>query len=150
MRGVATAIGLLVAMSAGCAPSGGAFAECRDDGDCGAGAQCTRTRECIAGTLVAVRINWTIDGQTVTTAAPGPCAGGAIDHLSVSFSENGFGEVNYTPVSCAVGQIYFDKMPPRFDRVALSATDRNGNLVDADSTAVAPGENIVDFDLATD
>lgn len=137
---------LAAAMLAGCIPTGSTFGDCRDDFDCPSDAQCTRTRECVSGTLIDARITWTIGGAPVNPQSDAACAG--IDHLDVSFAQEGLGDITYSPVPCNLGFIVYDKMPPRLDRVSIAAFDSRGALVDADSAALSPGENLITLDLS--
>ncbi len=124
------------------------FGDCRRDSDCADGQTCTRTHECVSGTLVTARISWTVNGQAVSPAAYEACTTAGIDHLEVSFADGNFGDVTYSPVECKLGQILFDKMPPRFYRVTVSAFLSSGAAYAADGGALSPGENVVDLDLS--
>lgn len=143
MRGVIVFGALL--LGTGCVPTGSAFGDCRDDLDCPAGSQCTRTRECVSGTLIDARVTWTIGGAAVSPQEDAACAG--IDHLEVSFAEEGLGDITYTPVPCNLGLIVYDKMPPRLDRVSVAAFDGRGALVAVDGASLSPGENLIALDL---
>jgi len=122
--------------------------DCRQDVDCSAGQTCARTHECISGTLVSARIAWTVNGQAVSPASAEACTAANIDHLEVSFADGNLGDVTYSPVECKLGQILFDKMPPRYYRVTVSAFTTSGGPYAADGSSLSPGENIVDLDLS--
>jgi hypothetical protein len=136
----------LATLVGGCFPGGGAFSECREDYDCPSDQQCTRTRECVGGTLIEARLTWTIGGVAVTPQDAAACAG--IDHLEISFGESGLGDVTYSPVPCSLGFSVYDKMPPRLDRVSLVGLDSRGALVGADSAPLSPGENLITLDVS--
>ncbi len=139
----------LVCLVAGCMPSSGqTFGDCRQDADCGADQTCARTSECVSGTLVSARISWTVDGQAVSPASADACTSASIDHLEVSFADDNFGDVTYSPVECKLGQILFDKMPPRFHRVTVSAFLATGIPYAADGSSLSRGENVVNLDLS--
>lgn len=124
------------------------FGDCRQDADCASGQTCARTHECVSGTLVTARISWTVNGQAVTPTSYDACTAASIDHLEVSFADPNFGDVTYSPVECKLGQILFDKMPPRFYRVTVSAFLGDGLPYAADGSSLSPGENVIDLDLS--
>ncbi|MEM9490690.1 MAG: hypothetical protein AAGC55_16200 [Myxococcota bacterium] len=117
--------------------------ECSSDADCGG--ECVRTGECVApGTAVAYRINWTIDGQPASDEA---CL--AIAELSVTLQDSRQGdEVIYRPVTCSIGTFFFDRMPPRLDRVQVIAHGDGRLQLDRQTASlVAGGEVTVDLRL---
>jgi hypothetical protein len=129
----------LLALS-GCFPAG---AECDVDSDCTAGA-CTRTHECIEGTLVDARVHWTLAGEPASETT---CAG--IDHMSIAFADSETDDrTSYSPVPCELGMATYDKMPPRFDTVAINAHAADDRVLASATAGLLPGLNQVDFDLA--
>lgn len=131
---------LILAMAiAGCFPVGDA---CDVDSDCETGS-CTRTHECIEGTLIDARIRWTIAGAPASETS---CAG--IDHLSIAFAETATGDRrSYSPVPCALGMATYDKMPPRYDTVAINAHAADDRVLASATAGLQPGVNMLELDL---
>ena len=128
----------------GCFPLAGGD-ECTVDEDCGSGVSCTRTHECVDGTLIDARVRWTIDGATASETR---CTSAGIDHLSIGFADTANDDrTTYSPVPCALGLATYDKMPPRFDTVSINAHDADDLVLDSAVDGLQPGENIIDFDL---
>ncbi len=121
--------------------------QCSVDDHCGSGFSCTRTAECVATSqLSSTRLTWTVDGVTPSPSDVTPCAG--IAELEIIFDDSFNGlATHYAPVPCNLGQVFYDKMPPRFDLVILVAKDNAGRRVDRKSASIRPGENVVDLDL---
>ena len=121
--------------------------ECVSDDQCGSGNACTRTGECVAtSSLSSTLVNWTINGVAPTPADPSPCAG--IAELEVIFDDHtSHTSTGYSPVTCSLGRVFYDKMPPRFDTVSLVAYDNAGRRLDWASASLSAGENIVTLDL---
>ena len=119
--------------------------ECLGDDEC-EGA-CTRTQECALGTLVDVTVTWRIHGLTPTPDNPGACLG--VDHLALTFEDSNdyAGGVMYEPIPCELGITTYDKMPPRFDSIGLSAQSSSGRILDSAQQRLQPGENIIEFSL---
>ena|GEM_PF-2702601 len=121
--------------------------ECNTDSQCGDGFSCTRTAECVEiARLSSTRLTWTINGITPSPADSTACNG--IGELEVDFDDslNGLG-TGFAPVPCANGQVYYDKMPPRFDSVTLVAKDNAGRRLTSESAVLREGENVVALDL---
>ena len=142
IRRLALSVFALV-LASGCLPLRD---ECGQDSDCGQGA-CTRTGECVAsGDLVSARIFWTLNGQPPDQAT---CA--SVDELSVSFlddqTEN---NTSFRPITCTLGQILFDRMAGRFDRIRLSAHGRRGEILDSAIGSLDAAVNEFSFDLVFD
>jgi hypothetical protein len=129
----------------GCFPVAGEGGECVVDQDCGSGFSCTRTRECVDGTLIDARVRWTIAAAAASDAS---CAGAGIDHLSIAFADTATDDrTTYSPVPCPLGMATYDKMPPRFDTVSINAHDSSDSVLDSAVDGLQPGENLIDFDL---
>ncbi len=130
---------LTAAAAAGCFPVAN---ECDVDSDCETGS-CTRTHECVDGTLVDARLRWTIAGAPASETS---CAG--IDHLSIAFAEAGTGDRrSYSPVPCALGMATYDKMPPRYDTVAINAHADDDRVLASATAGLQPGVNMLELDL---
>lgn len=127
----------LAGMLAGCVLGG---ARCDSDADCD-GALCARNGEC-AGAVVFVRALWTVDGQPPTEArcAPHPW-------LSVTFEDDGYDRLTYEPIRCTLGQITFDRMPGRYDRVELVARDAEGAIVTRHRSAIEPPGVVIQWNV---
>jgi len=124
----------------GCFPSG---SQCEVDSDCGGSFQCTRTHECVDGTLIDARLTWTIGGVTADATS---CAG--VDHMEITFTDTATNDgTTYSPVPCALGLATYDKMPPRFDNVSLGAHDASDRILDSATRSLQPGINQLAFDL---
>lgn len=117
---------------------------CRTDDECD-GAVCSRDGECaLAGTLVAVRLSWTLCAAPVT---PERCQASDLS-LRVTFVDDDTGEnVLYEPVLCELGQIYFDRMSPRFDAVEASIMTDSCVLDSARFSLQGP-ESVFEIDFA--
>jgi hypothetical protein len=121
---------------------------CARDADCSADGECTRTGECVAdGAALRVAVRWTVAGQAPTPAAPQPCA--PLGELEVAFHDPGGDTASYRPVPCDLGQVTYDKMPPRFDSVEVLAYDRSGDTVDSVEQPLADsGQTSLLWDLS--
>lgn len=144
---LAVALTAVLAM-AGCLglQPGGPGGPCADDGECGAGSECTRTGECaLAGTTLSVRITWLVDGQMPD---PDVCEAAGIDELEVVFEDlEGQGRLGYRPVRCTLAQIYFNRMPPHLDLVALVAFSAGGRVVAYREALLQGLESVVEFNI---
>jgi hypothetical protein len=120
--------------------------ECATDGDCGGG-ECTRTGACVAsGTALRVVVRWTVGGVAPTPSQPDACT--PLGELEVDFHDPGGDPEEYRPVPCALGQVVYDKMPPRFESVEVLAYDASGDVVDRAEAPLEPsGETSVLVDL---
>lgn len=137
---------LLAVLASACFTAGDA-GECNVDQHCGDGFSCTRTAECVStDTLSSTRLSWTINGVAPSPDDASACTG--IADLEVVFDDslNGI-STTYEPVPCPIGQVYYDKMPPRFDRVILVAKDNAGRRLARESAIIRTGENVVALDL---
>lgn len=107
-------VGLLVLACTGC-PRGGQD-ECAQNADCAAGEVCARDRACADPSSVReVTVGWTVNGSDANTVS---CA----DHadFTLTFFGDAFGdELGFTPVPCATGQFFVDRLPRRFETVEL-------------------------------
>jgi hypothetical protein len=108
---------------------------------------CARTGECVAeSNIVDIRIDWTVNGQTVTPTSDAACRD--IDKLSVTFVDlRTDPDVSYYPVPCNLGRITYDKMPGRFDRVELTAWDDRDRELDRQSSPILLGDNNIEMNL---
>lgn len=136
---------LLAAAQAGCLAGEGET--CSTDADCAADGECTRTGECVPdGAALRVVVRWTVNGQAPAPGQPEVCAG--IGELEVRFLDPGEEAETYRPVPCSLGQVVYDKMPPRFESVEVLAHDADGREVDSVEVPLSPsGETTVDVDL---
>jgi hypothetical protein len=128
----------MLAGLAGCVLGG---QRCDSDADCN-GALCARNGEC-ADVLVFVRALWTVGGQPPTEArcAPHPW-------MSITFEDDGYGDkLTYEPIRCTLGQITFDRMPGRYDRVELVTWDADGAVVTRHRSAIEPPEAMIQWDV---
>lgn len=137
-------LALLVAAQPGCLSGSG---PCATDGDCGGGDECTRTGECVAsGTALRVVLRWTVGGEAPSPTRPEPCA--PLAELEVMLHDPGGEPEDYRPVPCALGQVVYDKIPPRFEAVRVLAYSASGRVVDTAEAALEPtGESSVLVDL---
>ena len=110
------------AVVAGCFPD--STWECDQDTECSGGEVCARTHECLVASEVrALRVHWTIQGQTDLVAA---CPASSIDHRAVAFSATEADELAFSPVPCT-GFFPIDKLPARMTQVDVrgqAADDR--------------------------
>ncbi len=122
-----SALGIL--LLAGCF-TGPEFTEnsCSRDEDCPE--LCSRIGECLkAEDAISIRANWTIGGLAPSPNAPAPCGG--IDAFEVSLESSGERDllVAYYPVPCDLGQVLYDKMPDRLERMRMSAVHADGTIL---------------------
>ena len=139
IAGVAV-VGMLLAQASGCAfPRD----ECSVDADCGQG-QCTRNGECVtAGALLSARISWTLYGQPPNEASCAPVEQLAVTFIDVDTDDN----VTFSPVTCTLGQIFFDRMAARHDEIKLTAFAPDGDRLDSARGPLPDSENELMFDL---
>lgn len=94
---------------------------CVSDREC-SDAVCSNVGEC-ASTTYRLRVAWTLRGAAANT--PGACDG--VDELEIVVSDPSTGTDHAVrPVPCAIGSFLFDKMPPGYDVVALTAYGPGG------------------------
>ncbi|MCG8423869.1 MAG: hypothetical protein MJE77_38725 [Proteobacteria bacterium] len=118
--------------------------DCSVDSECATGRECTRNGECVlAGTLISVRITWTVHGQPPDEALCAPVGEFAVKFVDTDTREN----LVYRPVPCTLGLINFDRMPPRFDKVELIAYSARDRVLDRASSPLSSPADEVDFDL---
>ena len=101
---------------------------CTRDEDCPE--LCSRIGECLrAADAISIRTTWTVGGAAPTPSAPTPC--GAIDALEVSLESGGARDlpILYYPVPCNLGQVFYDRMPNRLERVRFSAVHADGRVL---------------------
>ncbi len=92
---------------------------CSDDGDCDRGV-CARTGECTTSPI-AVRLRWTV-AESPPTADN--CR--TVESLAVAFDDRQLQDsLRYFPVPCYLGQIFFDRIPGRFDIVTVEVVDND-------------------------
>lgn len=91
---------------------------------------CSRIGECLrAADAISIRATWTVGGLAPSPTAPGPC--GAIDAFEVSLESSGERDspVIYYPVPCDLGQVFYDIMPNRLERLRMSAVRADGSIL---------------------
>jgi hypothetical protein len=134
----------LAAVLAGCLPVG---SECLDDFDCGGNLACTRNGECVPeNSLVFTQIFWTYNGVAPRPDDPTTC--GNVADLTVTFRDIDISDdLSFHPVTCNLGRITYDRMPPRFDEVSLIAHDSGGRRLDSATRPLQSAENIIMIDL---
>ncbi len=140
MRHLSTLV-LLSSLLGACGPGTGDF--CTDDSHCGDGV-CSSAYECApAGSLIDVRLFWTINGEAASAET---CA--VFDLLDVAFEDTAtFDNLIYEPVLCDPGQIAFLRMPPRFTYVYLTAY-AGGRLVASEGRRIEGRDNRFQLDLS--
>jgi hypothetical protein len=110
-------------------PEDSSGAACVRDEDCPE--LCSRVNECLsAADAIEIRVSWTVGGQAPSPTTPGSC--GAIDAFEVSLESDGERDepINYFPVPCNLGQVYYDRMPNRLARVRMSAVHTDGSILE--------------------
>jgi hypothetical protein len=101
---------------------------CARDEDCEE--LCSRIGECLrAADAISIRARWTVGGLAPSPTAPGPC--GSIDAFEVSLESSGERDlpVIYYPVPCDLGQVFYDIMPNRLERMRMSAVHADGSVL---------------------
>ena len=118
---------------------------CLVDADCD-GMACARTNECVpADELKSVRISWTLYGQPASDEL---CSMLAIDRMRATFEDNtNFDDLSYEPVPCAAGQIFYNRMPDRFDTFALKAVGVTGTVRDTRRVTLRDRDTTATLDL---
>lgn len=134
---------LVITLGAGGCFSDGYGAYCQTDADCYQGL-CTRTSECVPqGSVIEVRIFWTLYGVSPTAELCEPTP-----EFRVTFEDLETGDnTTYQPVPCTLGQMYFDRMPGRFDQVKVSVHDVNGWWLDEARFPLVQQDNRIDIDF---
>ena len=141
MRAGIAAIGLATAVlgSAGCFTSAG-DETCRTDRDCG-DLVCTRVGECASnGAVYALRVEWTVRGQT--TDAAGACDGVGDLELAISDPTTG-GQHAVRPVPCIAGSFFFDKLPVGYTEVTVTAYSAGGSFLDSSRGSAVGASGVV-------
>lgn len=117
MRAIAIALMLGLAACGGGTGDG----QCTVDGDCGGGAVCARTSECLPASEVrAVRVTWTIRGMPASASA---CT--TTPDFYVMFAGTAINDTfGYAPVPCMAGLFTVDKLPRRFVSAEIGADNR--------------------------
>lgn len=132
---------LLVALAACPAPFPDA---CRVDEDCG-GAVCTRVGVC-SDAPYALRIAWTVAGAPADVAT---CDGAGIGELEIAIEAPDLGERHaLRPVPCPTGSFFFDKLPPDFRLVRVTAYSRGGQFLTSIAADAGAGAGMVTVDLS--
>jgi hypothetical protein len=112
----------LVLLGACPAPGGGgpvSGAECFVDEECITGEVCARDDVCWpAADVRPVRTTWTVRGQPASETT---CAG--FPDLHIVFDGSVRDTLGFSPVPCAIGQFFIDKLPRPFTRVELGVDD---------------------------
>lgn len=113
---------------------------CRTDRDCGDDV-CTRVGQCEASDAVyALRVEWTVRG--LTTDQPAACAD--ISELELAVEAPSTGDVHrVAPVPCAPGSFFFDRLPPSYTEVTVTAYGRFGEYLDAASGSAIDSGGVV-------
>ncbi len=97
---------------------------CRDDRDC-PDAVCSNVGECASATY-RLRVAWTLRGAEANL--PGACDG--VGELEIVVSDpSTASDHSVRPVPCGIGSVLFDKMPPGYDVVALTAYGADGRYL---------------------
>jgi hypothetical protein len=121
--------------------------ECRSDKDCAG--QCSDVGVCVArGESRPVRLSWSVAGQEISTSSQMQpsiaCAG--VEEMEVRFS--GDGTDSTFPVDCQAGQVYFPRMPSRYDQATVTAYGKSGAVIGSAQASLSPrGPNILRVDV---
>jgi hypothetical protein len=106
----------------GCQPpsdGGPSDGDCDVDEECGGGEVCARDNLCWSASDVrSVRTTWTLRGQPADTTK---CA--RFPDLYIQFRGPGVENLGFSPVPCANGQFFVDKLPREFTRVEVGTDD---------------------------
>ena len=126
-------------------PGGSDGVECVTDDHCPE--VCTHTGECVAeSNVVDVRIEWTVNGDSVSPTSDAACAG--VNMLSVRFVDRRVSpDIVYRPVPCNLGLITYNKMPGRLDSVELSAWDDRDRELARVTSPLTIGDNRIEMNL---
>lgn len=129
---------LAVVLVPGCFPE--STYDCDRDVECSIGEVCARTHECLGASAVrAVRVSWTLAGQTDVVAA---CESAGLASLTITYSAPDGSTLAFAPVACALGLYMIDKLPLRFDRVELSGSAADGTYY-AGSVAIGNAAEVL-------
>jgi len=118
---------------------------CRTDRDC-SGLVCTRVGDCASTDgIYALRIEWTVNGQTTDQA--GVCA--SVGELAVSVSDPTSGDSHTVrPVLCTLGSFFYDKLPLSFTDVEVTAYSPGGDTLDVRQASAVGAGGLVRVDLS--
>lgn len=115
---------------------------CRRDSDC-PGAVCSNVGACASATY-QLRVGWTLRGAQANT--PGACDG--VSELEIIVSDPSIGEqFSVRPVPCGIGSFLFDKMPPSYGTVSVTAYGDRGQALASGGGSTVPSAGRVDVDL---
>jgi hypothetical protein len=123
---------------AACWSETGVPGECRIDRDCNDDTVCSRVGSCESSSdLYALRIEWTVHG--LTTDQAGACNG--ISELEIGVTDPSTTRRHrVSPVPCAAGSFFYDKLPIGYTEVEVWAYDDFGGTLDvARASAVGQG-----------
>lgn len=128
---------------AGCFTDAGSDT-CRSDRDCG-DLVCTRVGACASSDgIYALRIEWTVNGQTTDQA--GVCA--SVGELAVTVSDPSTGDDHTVrPVLCTLGSFFYDKLPLSFTDVEVTAYSPGGDTLDIGRASAVGAGGLVRVDL---
>ena len=118
---------------------------CDLDAECDDGLVCARTGECAdADQLLSVRLSWTLYGQE---ASEQTCGSLAVTSMEVIFEDQYTGDNrSYAPVACELGQVFFNRMPPRFSSVRV-VVKNGGRRLDSVRVWLQSGETVAAIDF---
>lgn len=115
---------------------------CHSDRDC-PDAVCSNVGECASSTY-RLRVAWTLRGQTANV--PGACDGVAELEIVVSDPSTAT-DHSVRPVPCAIGSFLFDKMPPGYDVVGVTAYGTGGRYLTSGGGSTDPATGQITIDL---
>lgn len=116
---------------------------CRTDDDCG-GEVCTRVGVC-TDAPTSLRVSWTIAGAPADATS---CAAAGIGELEVAIADRTTADRHgLRPVPCPPGSFFFDKLPPSYRQVAVTAFSPAGQFLTSGAVDAAGGTTMVTIDL---
>ncbi len=104
----------LILACSGCPRGGGS--DCEDNADCASDEVCGRDHGCTDPSNVReVTVTWTVNGGDANVQSCAPRPDFSMTFLGSDISD----ELGFTPVPCATGQFFVDRLPRRFHTVEL-------------------------------
>lgn len=127
-------VGLLMVLACAGCPMGGQGGDCETNAECASSEVCARDHACVApSTVREVTVTWTVNGSDASSVS---C--GAQDSFTLTFFADDIGdELGFTPVPCAAGQFFVDRLPRRFHSVEIGI---GGRRVPIDANGTATGD----------
>lgn len=110
---------IALALLVGC-PTSGSGGSCETDRECASDEVCARDGQCTPATDVyPVTLTWTVRGEPATVTT---CNAYAASFEVVFKSNDAYADLAFSPVRCALGKFFIDRLPKRYTAASLGAS----------------------------